>query len=246
MNPKAVAGRARKAEAAERKAAEKEAQLEAEEDAKWQQGARGKSAADTRNEKAAEKARKKAELQRLTEEDDANTPSKPSGTKGASSKNKAGGGGVKKSDIDDLDMQIAALNATSLDDALEAMSLVNARSDKAGRGADAASIDRHPERRFKSAFEAYKERELPKLTEERPGLRFGQYQDALYKQFQVCIAASFSHPAEKPGEPFQPGPRGIQRDQGRKVGYAQGQARCHGGTPELNHIGNMMTLPYKM
>ena len=188
MNPKAVAGRARKTEAAERKAAEAEAAAEAAEEAKWQQGAKGKSAADARNEKAAEKARKKAELDRLKAEDDANTPGKTKGTGGKSGGGRSAGGGGKgagrSSELDDLDMQIAAFNATSLDDALDAMELVNERSDKASRGAAAGSIEKHPERRFKAAFEAYKERELPKLKEERPGLRFQQYQEALFKSFQ--------------------------------------------------------------
>lgn len=182
MNAKAVAGRARKAEAAERKAAEAAAAAEAEEEAKWQQGAKGKSAADIRNEKAAEKARKKAELQRLTEEDDANTPGKRGGGGGA--KSAKGGASKNNSALNDLDMQIAAFNASSLDDALDAMELVNARSDKASQGAAAGSIEKHPERRFKAAFEAFKERELPKAKEEHPGLRFQQYQDLLYKQFQ--------------------------------------------------------------
>ena len=184
MNAKAVAGRARKAEAAERKAAEAAAAAEAEEDAKWQQGAKGKSAADKRNEKAEEKARKKAELQRLTEEDDANTPGKRGGGGGGGGAKGGKGGGKNNGALNDLDMQIAAFNASSLDDALDAMELVNAKSDQASQGAAAGGIEKHPERRFKAAFEAFKERELPKAKEEHPGLRFQQYQDLLYKQFQ--------------------------------------------------------------
>lgn len=192
VNPKAVAGRARKAEAAERKAAEAAAVKEAEEEAKWQQGARGKSAADVRNEKAAEKARKKAELDRLKEEDDANTPGKTSSGKGGKSGGGKGGKGANRGDLDDLDMQIAALNATSLDDALDAMELVNAKSDKASRGAAASQIEKHPERRFKAAFEAYKERELPKIKEDHPGLRLQQYNDALFKSFQKSSENPFN------------------------------------------------------
>ena len=191
VNPKAVAGRARKAEAAERKAEEAAAAAEAEEDRKWQQGARGKTAADSRNEKAAEKARKKAELDRLKQEDEANTPGKASSGKGGG-KSGGGGKGVNRDALDDIDMQIAALNATNLDDALEAMELVNAKSDKASRGAAAGNIERHPERRFKAAFEAYKERELPKLREERPGLRLQQYNEAMYKSFQKSSENPFN------------------------------------------------------
>ena len=73
------------------------------------------------------------------------------------------------------------------------MSLVNERSDKASKGSAAGQIERHPERRFKAAFEAYKERELPKIKEEHKGLRLQQYHDLLYKQFQVSGA---SRPAQ--------------------------------------------------
>lgn len=64
------------------------------------------------------------------------------------------------------------------------MSLVNEKSDNASKGAAAGQIERHPERRFKAAFEAYKERELPRVKEEHKGLRLNQYHELLYKQFQ--------------------------------------------------------------
>lgn len=64
------------------------------------------------------------------------------------------------------------------------MSLVNERTDKASQGAAASQIERHPERRFKAAFEAFKERELPRVKEQHKGLRLQQYHDLLYKQFQ--------------------------------------------------------------
>ena len=175
VNSKAVAGRARKAEAADRKQAAAAEQAEAEEDVKWQQGSKGKSAADKRQEKAEADARKRAELKRLEEEDDRATPGKRGG---------GGGGGKKnaKKGPDDLDKQLASLNASNMDDAIEAMSLVNEREDS--RGAAAGALEKHPERRFKAAFEAYKERELPNLREEHPGLRLQQYNDLMYKHFQ--------------------------------------------------------------
>lgn len=59
-------------------------------------------------------------------------------------------------------------------------------------------IEKHPERRFKAAFEAYLEREMPNAREEvsltlahsastdiqHPGLRQNQYRDKLFKQFE--------------------------------------------------------------
>lgn len=185
MNAKAVAGRARKAEAADRKAAQAAAAAEAAEEQKWQQGAKGKSAADQRREKEEAKARKRDELKRLQAEDDAATPGKKSsGKQSNNSKPSARKGAAGPNDLDDLDRQIASFSASNLDDALEAMTLVNDRGDKASRGAAAGALEKHPERRFKAAFEAYKERELPKLREERPGLRLQQYNELMYKNFQ--------------------------------------------------------------
>ncbi|KAF8602736.1 DUF1014-domain-containing protein [Ceratobasidium sp. AG-I] len=74
--------------------------------------------------------------------------------------------------------------ATGIDDALDLLEVVNAKTDKASVGQQAAGIERHPERRFKAALEAYQERELPRLKDEHPGLRLQQYKDLLYKEFQ--------------------------------------------------------------
>ncbi|WFD34018.1 hypothetical protein MCUN1_000846 [Malassezia cuniculi] len=160
-----------------RKAAEAAAARDAEEEAKWQKGAKGKTAAELRAEKAAEKARQKEELRRLTEEDSRKTPGKPI------VKN-AGGKKQQKDSVPDLDAQIASFGATNIDDALDAMTLVNEKTDNASRGAAAGQIEKHPERRFKAAFEAFKERELPKVKIDYPGLRLQQYHDLLYKKFQ--------------------------------------------------------------
>lgn len=42
----------------------------------------------------------------------------------------------------------------------------------------------HPERRYKAALAAYKERELPTLRQEHPGLRLNQYEELIYKNFK--------------------------------------------------------------
>ncbi|CAG8725712.1 5858_t:CDS:2, partial [Acaulospora colombiana] len=62
--------------------------------------------------------------------------------------------------------------------------VVNAKTDKASVGTMAATIERHPERRFKAAFEAYLDQELPQLRKDHPGLRLQQYKDLLFKSFQ--------------------------------------------------------------
>ncbi|KAN0062502.1 hypothetical protein ACQY0O_005033 [Thecaphora frezii] len=182
-NAKKESGRAKKAENEQKKQATAAAKAEAAEAAEWEKGAKGKSAADVRAEKAAEAARKKAEKARLEAEDEANTPSTNKGSGGAKKGKKDFKGPASKAgpSIDDA---IASFSASNLDDALDAMSLVNEKSDKASRGAAAGQIERHPERRFKAAFEAFKERELPRIKEEHKGLRLQQYHDLLYKEFQ--------------------------------------------------------------
>jgi hypothetical protein len=53
----------------------------------------------------------------------------------------------------------------------------------AARG-ETGPAERHPERRMKSAYAAYEERELPKLKDENPGLRLSQLKNLLQKQWK--------------------------------------------------------------
>lgn len=79
----------------------------------------------------------------------------------------------------------AALTATNIDDALDALSLT-----QGGEGEERkalAGIDRHPERRQKAALAAFEDRRLPELREEHPGLRLQQYKDIIYKEFQKVL-----------------------------------------------------------
>lgn len=70
------------------------------------------------------------------------------------------------------------------DNALDMMNLVSAKSDKASLGAQASKIETHPERRYKAAFEAYKEEQLPIMRKDHPGLRLQQYQEKLFQDFK--------------------------------------------------------------
>ncbi|VDL22237.1 unnamed protein product [Hymenolepis diminuta] len=45
-------------------------------------------------------------------------------------------------------------------------------------------LDKHPEKRFKSAYLAYVEKMMPILKEENPGMRHSQLNDKIYKMFQ--------------------------------------------------------------
>lgn len=75
-----------------------------------------------------------------------------------------GGGG--DGGIDEFAREIESYSATGLDNALDLMEVVTAKMDKASVGQQAAGLEKHPERRFKAVYEAYKERELPKLKED--------------------------------------------------------------------------------
>ena len=79
VSEKAIAGRARKAARAEQKEEEEAAALEAEEEAKWQQGAKGKTAADERREKAEKRLAKRNKLAEITalDEKGSQVPVKP-------------------------------------------------------------------------------------------------------------------------------------------------------------------------
>lgn len=188
-NAKAESGRAKKAAHADKKAQEDAAVAEAREAAAWNDGVKGGKGKgkESAAEKKAEEAAKKAERERLLKEEE---ESIPDGGKKAAKKDKAGPGAKKaaqpKNDFGGLDdAGVTSLSASNIDDALDAMTIATERTDKAAVGAKAAGLERHPERRFKAAFEAFKEREMPRIKQERPGMRTQQYHDALYKEFQV-------------------------------------------------------------
>ncbi|KAK0521566.1 hypothetical protein OC834_006611 [Tilletia horrida] len=202
-NSKAVAGRARKEEAANNKKAAEAAKAEAAEAAKWDEGAKGKGAKDAKAEKAAEQARKRAELERLKREDEEALPKGPSegkqkvsaqaakrdakATAKASGKSAAAASSSSSSagaGAGGIDAALESFSADNIDDALDALTLVTEKTDSASRGSKAADIERHPERRFKAAFEAFKERRVPELRKENPGLRLQQVQELAYKEFQ--------------------------------------------------------------
>ncbi|KAG1865326.1 hypothetical protein F4604DRAFT_1781097 [Suillus subluteus] len=195
-NAKKESGRAKKAENEAKKqdaAAADKAKKEAE---KWDDGAKGNKAKEEKEAKRlAELARKAENARLLAEEEAAPTKAKPAPKKkkdvkpagpGAIAAGSSSSTEIPAAVIDSKDepSEVESYAATGIDNALDLLEVVTAKMDKASVGQQAAGIERHPERRFKAAFEAYKERELPNLKEEHPGLRLQQYQDLLHKQFQ--------------------------------------------------------------
>ncbi|PNS15112.1 hypothetical protein CAC42_2341 [Sphaceloma murrayae] len=171
-NTKKAAGNAKKAEAAAQKQAAADAKASAADSQKWAVGSKDSSKQEAAAQKAAEAARKKAEKAALLAEEEASLPSKP----GKAPPKKA----FKGLDLSGLDApsskkEIKALNASGIDNALDALSLT-------GSGA-ADKVDRHPERRFKAAYTAFEERRLEEMKDEK-GLRRQQKIDQIRKEFE--------------------------------------------------------------
>ncbi|KAG8769113.1 hypothetical protein FRC12_005167 [Ceratobasidium sp. 428] len=201
-NAKKESGRAKKAEN-EVKKQEAAAQVKEKKEAEdWSAGAKSNKAAEDKAAKKAAEAARKAENARLLAEEEAVASSKPKpAPKAGKGKAKppppkpagpgaiAAGGGLASVDTPEPAKQteeelVESFAATGIDDALDLLEVVNAKTDKASVGQQAAGIERHPERRFKAALEAFQQRELARIKEERPGLRLNQYKDLLYKEFQ--------------------------------------------------------------
>lgn len=130
--------------------------------------------------------------------EEASLPTKKAAPKAGQKKKPANAGGFAKSNAGisafrtddpsglrrDPEREVQSLSAVGVDEMLEALEIVNEKTDKSSQGTKAAGIDTHPERRVKAAFAAYLDRELPKYKEEYPGLRQNQYRDKLWQQFQ--------------------------------------------------------------
>ncbi|TEB31407.1 DUF1014-domain-containing protein [Coprinellus micaceus] len=198
-NAKKESGRAKKADNESKKAQAADAERERKEAEAW----RDDNVKGGKAKKGDQEERRKAELERKREnarllaEEEASAPPKPKPAPKAGKGKQpvkpagpgaiaAGGGlgeGSSKAESEKPE-EVEAYHATGLDNALDLLEVVTAKMDKASVGQRAADIERHPERRFKAAYAAYEERELPNLKVEHPGLRLQQYKDLLHKQFQ--------------------------------------------------------------
>ncbi|RMY16367.1 hypothetical protein D0867_00400 [Hortaea werneckii] len=171
-NSKKAAGNAKKAEVAAGKKANENAKAEAAEAEQWKKGAKDNSKADAAAAKQAEAAKKKAEKDALMKEEEASLPTKGGKGKAPPAK-KSKGLDLSGLDAPSSKKDMAALNATGIDNALDALSLTKESNEK---------IDRHPERRFPAAYKAYEERRLEEMKEEK-GLRRQQKIDQIRKEF---------------------------------------------------------------
>ena len=128
--------------------------------------------------KKAEAARKKAEKDALLREEEASLPTKAkSGNAKTAQKKTNRGLDLSQLDSSSTDAKGAVLNASGIDNALDALSLTN-------KSADSSKVDRHPERRFKAAYAAFEEKRLPEVEQEQPGLRRNQRVEVVRKEFE--------------------------------------------------------------
>jgi len=194
-NAKKESGRSKKAENEAKKQEQIASKKEHDEAESWKDGKDvkgGKSKQEDKEEKRkADLARKAENARLLAEEEAASSKPKPAPKKKGTKDNKPAGPGAIAAGSDlspepevDGGAEVESYAATGIDNALDLLEVVTAKMDKASVGQQAANIERHPERRFKPAFEAYLEREVPNIKKEQPGLRLQQYRDLLYKQFQ--------------------------------------------------------------
>ncbi|KAF7972983.1 hypothetical protein HWV62_10625 [Athelia sp. TMB] len=202
-NAKKEGGRAKKAEneAAKKEVAAKS--QEAKEAAAWSDGAKTtKASKEEKEERRKAELARKAENARLLAEEEASAPakvkappkagakkgkdkgkdydSKPAGPGAIAAGGVASGGSGGGEGMAEFEKEIESYSATGLDNAIDLMEVVTAKTDKASVGQAAAGLEKHPE----AAYEAYKEQQLPILKDDYPGLRLQQYQDMMYKNFQ--------------------------------------------------------------
>jgi len=200
-NAKKESGRAKKAEnEANKRTAAEQAKERVEVD-KWADGSKSSKSKEEKEEKRKAEIARKAENARLLAEEEASIRAKKAASKAKKAQSKPAGPGAiaaegegelsapspaaeSPSKDGDGPQEVESFAATGIDNALDLLEVVTAKVDKASIGNQAAGIEKHPERRFKAALNAYVERELPNIREEQPGLRLQQYKDLLFKQFQ--------------------------------------------------------------
>ncbi|KAJ2125808.1 hypothetical protein IW147_000579 [Coemansia sp. RSA 720] len=207
-NTKVAAANDRKAQVKAEKDAKTRKAKEDKEAKEWQVGAEKTGKKDEQAAKRLEKLARKAEADKLlAAENKINASSKPSrpltklapkakpvvAARGA--EKKAAVKAQEQAEAEELNKPVQQFQARNIDDALSLMEAVNDGATEAGQPASAkksALIDRHPERRFKAALEAFKDANYESVKEENPGLRKQQIEDLLFKMFKKAPENPFN------------------------------------------------------
>jgi len=174
---KKAAGQARKAETAANKKASKEREEEASEATQWEKGTKDTGKKEAAAAKAAELARKKAERAALEQEEMASMKTAKTGSaKSAAKKAAPKARGLDLSQLDESDSikKGPSLDASGIDNALDALNLTAGSSE---------AIDRHPERRYNAAYTQFENTRLEEMKDEK-GLRRNQKIMQIKKEFE--------------------------------------------------------------
>ncbi len=139
--------------------------------------------------KKQEAARKKAEKDALLAAEEKDVRAAPKNAKTAVKKTKGLDLSQLDSDGPSTKQGNPALNATGIDNALDALSLTSNNP--------AEKIDRHPERRFKAAYAAFEAKRLPEIEEEHKGLRKNQRIEIVRKEFEKSPDNPFNQTTAK-------------------------------------------------
>ena len=107
--------------------------------------------------------------------EEASQPSKAKGAGAKTAQKKPRGIDFSQFDDEPTNKKASALNASGIDNALDALSLTEKDNNK---------IEKHPERRYKAAYAAFSARRLPEIEEEYPGLRGNQRNALCKKEFE--------------------------------------------------------------
>ncbi|KAJ3066650.1 hypothetical protein HDU98_010063 [Podochytrium sp. JEL0797] len=177
----------------ERKAAQEDAKnaaaaskKEADEEAKWGKGAKkNESKEDEQRKKVAEAAAKKAERDAMLAAEEAEFSKKKPSAKAAAKPQtmqsmvaKMAQGMAASGSTTDAS-GVESFGASGIDAAIALLDLTTSKPVAA-----AQAVEKHPERRMKSAWAAFEERELPLLKKENPSLRLSQLKQMLQKMWK--------------------------------------------------------------
>ncbi|CAB4400252.1 DUF1014-domain-containing protein [Rhizophagus irregularis] len=181
-NTKVTAAKEKKAVHQKEVNSKKQAEKERKESEEWSVGAKDTSKKEAqRLRKEAQLAKKNEAAKLLEQEEKELSKYKPviKLTKKSGEETKA----IKKTQKVEQEAterrEIPEFSASNIDDALDLL-----ENNGGGAPTSASNIERHPERRFKAAFRAYEEHEMPKLRKENPGLRYAQLHNLLYENFK--------------------------------------------------------------
>ncbi|KAI8826103.1 uncharacterized protein EV422DRAFT_563906 [Fimicolochytrium jonesii] len=158
-------------------------QKEEQESAKWSDGAKGNKKKELEEQKKQELLEKKKEREAMlaAEEKELNAIAAKGAALKGSAKKAAQRTERHEAFAADARADIPEFAASGIDAALDLLDLTTGVG-TAPKSSD--KMERHPEKRMKSAWAAFEEREMPLLKEEQPNLRLTQYKQLLQKRWK--------------------------------------------------------------